>query len=674
MQGCTAPRRHQRLSASPALLFLLFLRISGLLAINAQESKPDSALPQAAEPFWIAAQQARQEKDYPRAEKQYQKVIDLSPGFAEAYMNLGLVYELENRPQDAIPQFEKASRLKPALTGAQFFLGVDYCKLGKGAKAIPHLEAAVHAKPDLPDAWSWLATAQEMTGQLPAQVGTLQAGLRANPQSIDLLYLLGHAYEDLGKDAVGRMQHAYPDSTYVEQLLAENYATSGYASVALLHLENALKDSPDRTGLHLEIGEVFLHAGNLPRAAEEIAAELHLQPHNLRAKVRQGEVKLLDGDAPGALADWSQAITVSEKRTEAILGLRESGLGDTEQEKLPADLGARLAALRSQVESQPEPGRQLALAFLDAQAGAPAKEVASAPLESTTRRSPDPCAASRVNKWLEEDKLGPVANCSARISPGALPSQLRLEVARALFETAQPEQALKILDSLPHADANRPQVLYWYARCYKRLALATYLRLFQLDPDSYRAHEILGDLDLARGNESKAISEYQTALAARPTLPNLHYQIGHLQWKVYKVPEARQEFLAELAISPNHTGTLFDLGNTYLYERQPEKALDYLKRVSVLDKNYPDVHGFIGMAYSQLGQYAQAEAELKLASASDQDGRIHYQLGRVYQRLANSEEAQREFAISDKLKNESAQKNQARVQSIAAAEAALKQP
>jgi tetratricopeptide (TPR) repeat protein len=652
-----------------------FLLLILTMPIRGQESNPDSSLSPVVEASWAAAQQAQQQKDYATAEQEYRKVISLSPGFAEAYMNLGLVYELQSRRQEALAMFGRAVRLKPGLAGAQFFLGVEYCKLGDATRALPHLEAAVRARPDLPDAWSWLATAHEMLGQTPEEVKSLQAGLRSNPQSVDLLYLLGHSYEQLGKEAVDRIQQRSPNSTYVEQLLAENYATSGYPAVALLHLENALKDSPDRLGLHLEIGEVFLHAGNLKRAQEEMAAELRLNPHNLRARVRRGEVNLLNGDVAGAMADWSQAITVDPTRTEAILGVREFGLGDTAQEKLPPELRPRVEALRGQIESQTGPASRLALAFLDTQAGgAPIESISEKSVESAAGKPSHVCTAKQVQAWLAEDKLESVASCSSGVLSAPFSRQLRLGVAHALFETGRPDRALRVLDSLPPAKADFPEVLYGRARCYKKLALATYFRLFELNPDSYRAHEVLGDLYAARGEEGKAIEEYQRALEKRPTLPNLHYQIGHLQWKVYKVQEARREFQAELALNPNHTGALFDLGNTYLYERQPEKALQYLKRVNELDPQNPDIHQFLGMGYTQLGRYSQAESELKLAAATDKEGKIHYQLGRLYQALGKPAEARREFSISDELNRESHRKNEQRVQRVAAAEAVLKQP
>src|SRR5207245_5010013 len=61
-------------------------------------------------------------------------------------------------------------------------------------------KAAARAEPNRTDIWSWLATAQELSGEIQAEVVTLKRALELEPQNVDLLYLLGHAYERLGKD------------------------------------------------------------------------------------------------------------------------------------------------------------------------------------------------------------------------------------------------------------------------------------------------------------------------------------------------------------------------------------------------------------------------------------------------------------------------------------------
>jgi tetratricopeptide (TPR) repeat protein len=82
----------------------------------------------------------------------------------------------------------------------------------------------------------------------------------------------------------------------------------------------------------------------------------------------------------------------------------------------------------------------------------------------------------------------------------------------------------------------------------------------------------------------------------------------------------------------------------------------------------------MGIAYSQLNRYAEAEKELQIAAPGDKDGSIHYQLARVYTALGKSSEAQKEFTLSNQLLTATHRANEERVQRIAEAEAALKQP
>ena len=81
---------------------------------------------------FVGAQTAQKSQDYATAEKEYRAVLALNPAFAEARMNLGLIFQLQGRTTDAMVEFRRAVRLKPTLTGANFFLGVDYCQLGEG--------------------------------------------------------------------------------------------------------------------------------------------------------------------------------------------------------------------------------------------------------------------------------------------------------------------------------------------------------------------------------------------------------------------------------------------------------------------------------------------------------------------------------------------------------------
>ena len=595
-----------------------------------------------------AAQQAQKNSDYVTAEREYRAVLGIRPDFAEVHMNLGLVYQLQDQISDAMIEFRRALHLKPTLAGANFFLGVDYCKNGEGIKALPYLKAAAKQDPGRADIWSWLATAQEISGEFHAEVTTLQKALHRQPQNVDLLYLLGQAYERLGKEEVARLQKTAPHSARSEQLLAESYAASSEWPSAVIHFQNSLAASPGTPGLHVELGEVLLRAGKLTRASLEFEQELQHAPRSLRAIVRRGETKLIAGDLEGSLQDWNAAITVDGPQAERVLGIREIGLGDAAFEQLPDALREQIQKLAPELQRREAPAAHLALAFLAMQNGNSSLQVSEGEraLFSETPLSAMDCSQANIQQALLHEQFSALAHCAPQILTPRPSSNSSYALARALFETGDCEASLKLLSRLAPPDQHSPEASYWRARCYERLATAAYLSLFQADPNSYRLHQLMGDLHAAKGNDGKAIEEYRLAVRLKPSLPNLHYSLGHLLWKDLRVGEARQELEAELALNPRDAGALIDLGNTYLLEHQPDKALPYLSRALAANPQNPGIHRDLGTAYSELGDYAKAEVEFKIAVSADRDGSVHYKLAKVYQALGQKEMAAREFELS----------------------------
>lgn len=638
------------------LVLLLVLLTAPTLKSARQTGPAPRAKDAAIESHFAAAQRAQHAKDYVTAEREYHAVLALAPDFAEVHMNLGLVYQLQDRSAEAMTEFRRALKIKPALAGANFFLGVDYCKLGEGARAIPYLKAALQIEPNRPDIWLWLATAQEISGELQAEVVTLHRALELQPKEVDLLYFLGSAYERLGKQEVAHLAKIAPGSARSEQLLAESYASSTEWPSAVIHFQNALVASPDGAGLHAELGELLLHAGKVNQAIWEFDEELRRDPGNLRALVRRGEARVIRENVEAALQDWETAIAIDVEQTERLLGLREAGFGDSALEQLPDATREKIQKLAGDLQNRNTPAGHLALAFLAEQNGNFSQAATEATLAASTARkdvAARNCAESDVARALQRGQFSVVAPCVERALTSWTSAELRIRVASALLDTGEYETALKTLEGLPAADRNSVEASYWRARSYEKLATAAYLRLYQADPNSYRLHQLMGDLEAAKGDDGKAIEEYRAAIALRPSVSNLHYSLGHLLWKDFKVPEARVEFEAELALNPRHPGALNELGDTYLLEHQPNKALPYLVRALAADSGNPDIHSDLGTAYSEVGDYRKAEVHFKIAVSNDRDGSVHYKLARVYQALGEKEKAAREFALSSALNRES---------------------
>jgi len=626
---------------------------------------------------FAAAQQAQQSNDYATAEREYQAVLVEAPNFAEAHMNLGLIYQLQNRAPEAMTQFRQALKIKPTLAGANFFLGVDYCKNGEGRKAIPYLKAASRQQPNQPDIWSWLATAQEMSGDTAAEIATLKHAISLQPKNVDSLYLLGRAYEYMGKEEVNGLERASPASSWSEQLLAESYSTSNEWSFAVIRFQNALAITPNRPGLHVANGEVFLRAGRLEQALDEFEQELRLDPHSLRALVRRGEVKLVQGSIDEALKDWSQAIAMDEPRAEQVLGIRETGLGDAAFEQLPDPLRERVEALAPQLQQRQDPVGHLALAFIAVQNGSSTSGTAQPSQDGdagSAKYSTTDCTQSKVKESLNQGQFSQASPCFLRILTPRSSADFRMQIAQALFELGKYQESLDVLAGLSSADQHSPFAFYWRARCFEKLATAAYLRLYQAEPDSYRVHQLMADLAAARNNDAKAIEEYRAAVAMKPSLPNLHYSLGHLLWKELSTDAARREFEAELALNPRHSGALHDLGESYLMEHKTELALSYLQRALEVNPKNAELHRDLGTGYADLHDYAKAVTEFKIALQADDDGSLHYKLGRAYQSLGRKDEATHEFAISTSLNRESRSKLEKQTERLNQIEGAPQHP
>ncbi len=78
--------------------------------------------------------------DFRQANVMLQQAVQRNPNFAEAYMQLGLIAETEQRWEKAVQYLEKAVQLDPKIPAAHYRLGLGYQRLGAKDKAKAELE------------------------------------------------------------------------------------------------------------------------------------------------------------------------------------------------------------------------------------------------------------------------------------------------------------------------------------------------------------------------------------------------------------------------------------------------------------------------------------------------------------------------------------------------------
>jgi tetratricopeptide (TPR) repeat protein len=227
----------------------------------------------------------------------------------------------------------------------------------------------------------------------------------------------------------------------------------------------------------------------------------------------------------------------------------------------------------------------------------------------------------------------------------------------------KPEEAAEALDKAAKLAPDDMDILYHRGHAHLLVSKNSYGRMFKIDSHSWRVHQVIAQANAESDRHMDAIAEYQAAIKLAPTQPGLHEEIGTEYRTLGKMQEADEAFRRELEIDPSNARAKYKLG-VLAVERE-----DGAKGKELIAEALRDKPGMIhadynlGRAEMLLGNNAEAARLLKRATvAAGSDPEVieqsWYQLGIVYRRLHQMEDAQNAMAIFQKLKDEVAEGSQ----------------
>jgi tetratricopeptide (TPR) repeat protein len=140
------------------------LPLQGAPASSAASNVHQLGSRSAEEWFEIALAAETSPETVDEAVEAYQRVIEISPEWVEAHINLGVALYHQRRLEDAQNAFLAAVALDPANAICRYNLGCVYEEAGKIDEAIENLRCAIRAMPNHADAHFNLALAYEKKG------------------------------------------------------------------------------------------------------------------------------------------------------------------------------------------------------------------------------------------------------------------------------------------------------------------------------------------------------------------------------------------------------------------------------------------------------------------------------------------------------------------------------
>ena len=192
--------------------------------------------------------------------------IQLKPDFADAYNNRGNAKANLNQHFAAISDYDTVIRLRPDYAGGYYNRGIEKYYLGQYKEAITDYDTAIHLKPDLVETYVNRGIAKDRLRQHFAAISDYDVAIRLKPNYPDAYHARGnakikleqydaavtdynqaiHLKSDYAEAYNGRgIAKALADFDIVLQLnpnLAEPYYNRGLAQASQEHIGEAKKD------------------------------------------------------------------------------------------------------------------------------------------------------------------------------------------------------------------------------------------------------------------------------------------------------------------------------------------------------------------------------------------------------------------------------------------------
>lgn len=156
------------------------------------------------------------------------------------------------------------------------------------------------------------------------------------------------------------------------------------------------------------------------------------------------------------------------------------------------------------------------------------------------------------------------------------------------------------------------------ARMFLRREFADQAQIFaqkavELNPSLPGAHQLLGEIALAKADLALAVKELEAERKLNPLDGPMYDRLGDAYVRNGQYAEARDALNKAVLLEPNATGPYILLGEALVKLGEPVQALHYLNRAATMDPGNYVTHNMLGQAYRAAGQTAEANREYKLA-------------------------------------------------------------
>jgi tetratricopeptide (TPR) repeat protein len=477
-----------------------------------------------------------------QATQEYQKITELAPKDADAWVWLGRLQSASQNMDAADRAFHKALEVEPdnedALTGLATVLGIK----GDGTGAADLLKKAAEKNPSA-DSLNRLADAYEQMKEYGLAADTLRRALELNP----------------------------PNAPDLERKMALFLISAERYDDALAAYQNLANDDPTDADAYLRMSQIYRQKRDIAKAREASDKAKAIDPGNIQIKLNEGYILQAEGKSPEAIEVIRGILQQTELRTY-----------DPVQLAGRIDLLEQLAAMqRIADQTQPAVDSYRQIATLDA-AKAPhasaniietymlAKEFSKAQEEADAAFKKWPTdrelRVSRASLLAEMGKTDAAAADIKKMLDGTNDHAIQLALADLYVKGRKFDDAAKSLDAAEKtSDSQEDKIDVWFKRgaMFERMknisaAEAEFRKVLAVMPDNPATLNYLGYMLTDRNLRlPEALAMIQKAVDRDPNNGAYLDSLGWAYFRMGKLPEAEDNMRRAVELTP-HDPTMRD--------------------------------------------------------------------------------------------------------------------
>jgi serine/threonine protein kinase/Tfp pilus assembly protein PilF len=228
-------------------------------------------------------------RDFKEGIRKYEQAVQADSGFALAWLNLHIVYILENRMDEARAAIAKVLQYKYRLSESNaYYARIEYYDLnGDMESAIGVTKNWVQLYPDNVEARDKLAAMYRLTNQLDLAIAERKHILEIEPSN----------YEQL-------------------QDIARYYELKGDIPQCLNYLEMYAAKFPDRYQSYVQIGDIYKTTGEFDKSIAYYKKALLLEPEKYSIINDMADIEVQSGNFDQALLMYDKALKAARGRGE----------------------------------------------------------------------------------------------------------------------------------------------------------------------------------------------------------------------------------------------------------------------------------------------------------------------------------------------------------------------